>query len=140
MLNLSSFKSVAVATGALFAMLTAGQLVAPSTLAGSSGLDGSWGGRGKIVFPSGETERARCRAHFRSRGGNTYSMNAVCATSSARVEQVARIRRVGGNIYRGDFFNEEHGIAGSIRILLKGGRLIASLTGGGGSAEFLLKR
>lgn len=67
-------------------------------------------------------------------------MNAVCATSSARVQQVAEIRRVGGNIYRGDFFNQEHGIMGKIRITLRGARLSAYLTGGGGSAEFVLNR
>jgi len=136
--NLSSFKHLAVALGAILAASIAGQ--ASPAVAQSSGLAGSWGGGGQIVFPSGETERARCRAHFRARGANTYSMSAVCATPSARVQQVARIRRVGGNTYRGDFFNEEHGIAGSIRITVRGSHLSASLRGGGGHAVFALNR
>ncbi|MEZ5816674.1 MAG: hypothetical protein R3D44_06305 [Hyphomicrobiaceae bacterium] len=106
----------------------------------SSGLEGSWGGGGRIVFPSGETERASCRARFRHRGGNSYYMSAICATASTRVQQTAEIRRVGGNVYRGDFFNEEHGIAGHIRITVSGSRLSASLKGGGGSAHFSLRR
>lgn len=138
--NFSSLKPLVGATAGLFGLLAAWQLAAPPVLAQSQGLNGAWGGGGRIVFPSGETERARCRAHFRARGANSYSMNAVCATSSARVQQVAQIRRVGSNVYRGDFFNEEHGIAGSIRITVKGSRMSASLRGGGGSAEFHLTR
>jgi hypothetical protein len=137
--NLWFLKPVVAVSGILFATLATGQF---GTLdaAAQSGLAGSWGGGGKIVFPSGETERARCRAHFRSYGRNTYRMSAVCATASTRVQQTADIRRVGGNVYRGDFFNEEHGIAGSIRITLSGSRLRASLSGGGGSAVFVLRR
>lgn len=140
MRNSPSVNLVAAATGAIAVLLAAVPLATRPATAQSSGLAGSWSGGGKVVFPSGETERARCRAQFRARGGNSYSMNAVCATSSARVRQVAEIRRVGGNIYRGQFFNEEHGIAGSIRITVKGSRLSASLTGGGGTAEFHLSR
>ncbi|MGD9806615.1 MAG: hypothetical protein AB7E81_10890 [Hyphomicrobiaceae bacterium] len=140
MLKLWPSTPVSIAAGAVFAMLAVGQFTVPQASAQSMGLSGSWGGGGKIVFPSGESERARCRAHFRSAGRNSYSMSAVCATASTRVHQVANIRRVGGNVYRGDFFNEQHGIAGTVRITLKGSHITASLTGGGGSAVFLLKR
>lgn len=115
-------------------------LLSAPAAAQSSGLSGSWAGGGRIVFPSGERERARCRAHFRPSGRHSYRMNAVCATASTRVEQVADIQRIGGNVYRGDFFNEQHGIAGKIRITVKGGHLNASLSGGGGHAEFALGR
>jgi hypothetical protein len=67
-------------------------------------------------------------------------MSAVCATASARVQQSAEVTRVTANVYRGEFFNQEHGISGSIRITLRGDRLNASLSGGGGSAVFSLSR
>ncbi len=120
--------------------LCAMSMAAPAAYAQSADLGGSWSGGGKIVFPSGETERARCRARFRRHGPSSYRMSAVCATPSARVEQVATIRHVSGNVYRGDFFNQEHGIGGSIRIRLRGGQLSASLAGGGGTAAFVLGR
>jgi hypothetical protein len=106
----------------------------------SAGLEGSWSGGGEIVFPSGETEQARCRASFRRSGGNSFGMSAVCATASARVQQSAELTRVSGNTYRGEFFNQEFGIQGSIRITVNGDSLDASLSGGGGSAEMNLSR
>ena len=118
--------------------ILSGGVAVPSAQAQS--LTGSWGGGGQIVFPSGEKERARCRASFRRQGGNSYVMSAVCATASARVQQSAEITRVTSNVYRGEFYNPEHGISGSIRITVRGQRLNASLSGGGGSAVFSLRR
>ncbi len=67
-------------------------------------------------------------------------MNATCATASTRVQQTARITHISGNRFRGEFFNQEHGISGSVRITVNGNRLEASLSGGGGTAEFSLGR
>jgi hypothetical protein len=120
---------------AMTATLTMGRAEAQS-----DSLEGSWSGGGQIVFPSGETEKARCRASFRRQGGNSFGMSAICATASARVQQTAEVTRVSGNRFRGEFFNAEFGITGSIRITLTGNRLSASLSGGGGSAQFSLRR
>jgi hypothetical protein len=114
--------------------------VLPAAEGQQASLEGSWSGGGRIVFPSGETERARCRASFHRRGGSSYGMSATCATASARVQQSAHITHVSGNRYHGEFFNQEHGVAGSIRITVSGNRLNASLSGGGGSAEIALSR
>jgi len=103
-------------------------------------LEGSWSGGGTVVFPSGERERARCRASFQHQGGSSYRMSAVCATPSTRVSQSAEIRRTGGNRFAGEFTNPEYGINGSIRITVDGRSLSASLSGGGGSAHFALSR
>lgn len=103
-------------------------------------LSGSWSGGGVVVFPSGERERARCRATFSSRGGRSYSMNAVCATPSTRVVQRAEVTQLTSTRYSGEFYNTEFGIAGSIRITVEGRRLSASLSGGGGTASFSLSR
>lgn len=132
------FRPAAIAIGVLVGGLAVGSLGVPAAYAQS--LAGAWSGGGQIVFPSGEKERARCRASFRRQGRNSYAMSAVCATASARVEQSARIEQVGGNVFRGSFYNEEHGISGSIRIAVRGSRLHASLAGGGGSAVFSLSR
>jgi hypothetical protein len=137
MLKLSILRAGKGVAVGVFALFYSASLPVP---AAAQDLTGSWGGGGKIVFPSGETERARCRASFRRQGGNSFAMSAVCATASARVQQTAEVTRVTANVYRGEFFNQEHGIAGSIRITLRGDRLNASLSGGGGSAVFSLSR
>lgn len=106
----------------------------------SVSLEGSWSGGGMVVFPSGERERARCRASFRRQSENRFGMNAVCATASARVAQTAAITRVSGNRFAGEFQNAEYGISGSIRLTVHGNSLSASLNGGGGTAHFELSR
>ena len=115
-------------------------LAASGTAASADPIEGSWSGGGVVRFPSGETERARCRASFRKRGGSSFSMRAVCATASARVEQTAQVERDGGNRYSGAFQNAEYGVSGSIDITVRGSSLNASLNGGGGSATFRLGR
>lgn len=111
-----------------------------SVAAEPASLEGSWSGGGKVQFPSGDTESARCRASFKKRGGNGFAMSAVCATASARVEQTAMLERTGPNRFSGDFQNSEYGITGSINVTVKGNSLSASLNGGGASASFSLSR
>lgn len=106
---------------------------------GDMGLVGTWNGGGKIIMPSGDTERARCRAQFRQ-SGRTVQMSATCATASIRVMQTADLGWVGGNRYTGQFFNAEYGVSGSIIITVHGKRLVATLNGGGGAAQLVLTR
>lgn len=120
--------------------LAAGSVVATMPAAAQqSGLEGSWRGGGRVVFPSGESERASCRASF-NRAGNTFRMSAVCATPSARVTQSAELQRVSATQYSGSFFNPEYNVSGDISIVVRGDRLSARLAGGGGSASFNLSR
>jgi hypothetical protein len=108
--------------------------------ASAQSLAGSWAGGGTIIYPSGERERARCRATFRHSGGSV-SMHAVCATASVRVTQSAALSRLTSSTYSGEFTNIEYGIQGSIRLKIhSSSRMSASLTGGGGSAHFSLNR
>jgi hypothetical protein len=117
-----------------------GGLAAVASPASAQSLIGSWAGAGTIIYPSGEKERARCRATFRGSGGGGVSMHAVCATASARVIQNAALSRLTSSTYAGEFYNTEYGIQGSIRIKVRGNKLNASLSGGGGSAYFNLNR
>lgn len=108
--------------------------------ASAQSLAGSWAGAGTIVYPSGEKERARCRATFRH-SGRHVSMHAICATASVRVTQSAALSQLTGSTYSGEFTNTEYGVQGSIRIKMhSSSRMSASLTGGGGSAHFSLNR
>ena len=127
--------SAAIAlTGAL------GVLAVDAMPASAQSLVGSWAGGGTIVYPSGERERARCRATFRHSGGGSVAMHAVCATASVRVIQNAALSQLTSSTYSGEFTNTEYGISGSIRIRVHGNKLNASLNGGGGSAQFSLNR
>jgi hypothetical protein len=141
LMNKIALRNVAAGTAGLMALATFALVCsgAPS-VAEPANLEGSWSGGGTVRFPSGDSERARCRANFRKRGGNSFSMTAVCATSSARVEQTAQLTRTGPNRFAGDFQNAEYNVSGSINITLNGNALHASLNGGGGSAHFNMGR
>jgi hypothetical protein len=122
-------------TGAL------GLLAVGAGEAAAQSLVGSWAGGGTIIYPSGERERARCRATFHRSGGGGVSMHAVCATASARVIQNAALSQLTSSTYSGEFTNTEYGIQGSIRIKMhSSSKISASLNGGGGSAHFSLNR
>lgn len=138
---MNSIKAIAAAGLLGLGLLTGSS--APSFAQGRTAageIDGSWSGGGRVVLPSGNSERARCRATFRRQGGSTYGMSAVCATPSARVSQSASLRRVGPGQYSGRFYNSEYDVSGNVRISVQGRRLNASLAGGGGSAYFTLAR
>lgn len=108
--------------------------------ASAEGLTGSWSGSGSVQLPSGDTEKARCKATFHKAGSKSYSMNAVCASSSARVAQTASLEQVSNNKYSGDFNNPDYNVSGTISITLSGDSLSAHLSGGGASAHFNLSR
>jgi hypothetical protein len=131
-------KSRTLAVSIAVSAMTAFSPVAPS--AQTLSLEGTWNGGGHVRFPSGDTERARCRATFHRRGGNSFDMSATCATASVRVQQTAVLERIGPNRFAGEFYNAEYGISGSIAITLKGQSLAASLNGAGASAHFNLGR
>jgi hypothetical protein len=113
---------------------------APVAAAAKDDLAGLWSGGGTVTLPSGQTEKARCKARFEPFGPRSFSMSAVCATPSVRVEQAARVRSTGGNTYTGSFRNADYNISGVVNITVRGNKLTASLAGGGGMALLTMKR
>jgi hypothetical protein len=106
----------------------------------AAGLEGSWSGGGSVSFASGARERARCRAHYRRAGANSYTVNATCATASGRAEQTATLRRVGENRYSGSFYNSAYSISGVIHVVVRGATQTVRLFSDSGSAIFNLTR
>ena len=135
----SGFRNAAIAAAIAFAGVI-GIVGTTASPAAAQSIVGSWNGGGMIVFPSGETERARCRATFRNTGSGGVSMQDVCATASVRVSQSASLSRLTSTTYSGEFHNTEYNLSGSIRIRLQGNKLNASLSGGGATAQFVLGR
>jgi hypothetical protein len=122
------------------AVACAAVVVSASAAYAETGLAGAWSGTGSVMLPSGATEKARCKVSFNKAGGTKYGMNAVCASSSARVAQTATLAQVGPNKFAGDFTNQEYGVSGTISVTLNGSSLFANLSGGGGTAVFNLRR
>jgi len=102
-------------------------------------LEGSWRGGGTISFGGG-TEQARCRARFSRAGGQSYMVNATCATASGSAAQTATVRQVGTNRYSGRFYNSEYSISGVIDITVRGSSQIVRLTSDSASAVINLRQ
>jgi hypothetical protein len=103
-------------------------------------LEGYWSGGGSVSFASGAKERARCRARYWRRTSTTYTLRAVCATSSIKAEQTATVRRVGSNRFAGSFHNSEYNVSGTIQIRVRGSSQDVRLTSDAGWAHFRLNR
>jgi len=102
-------------------------------------LEGSWSGGGTVSVGGG-AEQARCRARFSRAGGQSYTVNATCATASGRATQTATVRQVGANRYSGRFYNSEYSISGVIDIFVRGSSQIVRLTSDSASAVLNLSR
>ena len=125
--------ALAIATLMVSGLAATGQAQAQS-------LEGSWSGGGSVSFSSGAKEQARCRANYRRRTPDSYTLRAVCATPSARAEQTATVRRVGSNRFAGSFYNSEYNVSGSIYIVVRGGSQNVRLTSDAGWAHIRLSR
>ena len=90
-----------------------------------------------MKFPSGNSEKAQCRVRYSQTTITRFKATAICATSSARVEQTATLRRVGDNRYIGTFYNSEYGVSGSISVVLRGRVQSVSLNGENGATASL---
>lgn len=139
MINARTWTLNAALIAATMAAVLTASAAAPA-VAQTASLSGSWSGGGRVIFPSGDSERVRCRATFKQAGTRTFRMSAVCATQSTRIAQTAQVRRVSASSYTGQFVNREHDISGSIDISVRGNRLSASLSGGGGRAIMTLSK
>jgi hypothetical protein len=130
------------AAGLALACLTAlvpAALPAPARAEPGS-LEGSWSGGGAVHLPNGAQERARCRARYSRASRFVYTVNAVCATPSGRVAQVASLQRTGTNSYAGNFYNAEYGVSGSMYVTVRGNTQRVTLTSSAGSASLRLSR
>lgn len=111
--------------------------VTPASAQRASSIEGSWSGTGRVVLPSGDTERARCRVTFRKQSRSTYGMNATCATPSAKAAQTGSVQLVAGSTYAGRFHNAEYDVSGSVRLTLRGNRITAALNGTNGASAVM---
>jgi len=109
-------------------------------IAQTARLEGSWTGGGPVTFASGQTEQARCRAHYTRRSEASYFVRATCATASGKAAQTAILRKAAANSYRGRFYNREYDISGQIFVVLNGNRQSVRLTSASGSAFIQLRR
>jgi hypothetical protein len=137
-----SMPRLAIETKVTRSVLLAAFILAasPPAVGQQATLEGSWRGGGTVILPSGDHERAHCRATFRRSFGNNYGMSAVCATASVRLAQSAKLVRVSAERFTGGFYNSEYNISGTIAITVHGNHLSASLRGDSGTAHFNLSR
>jgi hypothetical protein len=75
-----------------------------------------------------------------SETASSVSFAASCASDSGRVDQNATLRKVGGNVYAGRFYNQQYNVAGTIRVTVRGSTQNVVLNSESGSAVLSLHR
>ncbi len=120
--------------------LAVASLIGPSAADPGPNLAGSWSGGGWVAFSTGNKERASCRASYQRNGGDSYTVQATCATSSGKASQTATVYKVSANRYRGSFYNSDFNVHGTIRVAVNGSSQSIDLSGEGASASLSLHK
>jgi hypothetical protein len=131
---------VPLTVAAIAACCFAGTSKADPGKAAGTNLSGSWSGGGWVMFSTGNREKASCRASYRQQGGDSYSVQATCATSSGKASQTATVYKVSANRYRGSFYNSDFNVRGTIRVAVNGSSQSVDLSGEGASASLSLRK
>ncbi len=125
---------IAGLTVLLLSCITDGAYAKPASLIGA------WSGSGVIRFKSGSKERARCRISYFKKSAKIYGAVAICATTSGKITQTARIKRRGSGRYSGRFHNAQYNVTGNIRVIVHGRRQTVTLTSKEGSGRLRLRK
>jgi len=103
-------------------------------------LIGAWSGGGVVRFSSGSKERARCRISYHRKSAKIYGAVAICATTSGKITQTARIKKRGSGRYSGRFHNGQYNFSGNIHVIVRGRRQTVTLTSKEGSGRLRLRK
>jgi len=93
-----------------------------------------------VSFASGSREQARCRAHYRRAGNNSYAVSATCATASAGPRKQPRSGRLARTRYSGSFYNSEYSISGVMHVVVHGSSQTVRLVSDSASAVINLSK
>lgn len=121
-------------------MAAAACLVLPVTAAYAVSLEGSWVGSGYAQPQSGQRERLRCRVRFGRINSKVYSVDAVCATTAARIRQTGQLIMVRPGLYVGDFVNHQYDISGRVRVRTSGSRQSVTFSSRAGHGSLSLHK
>lgn len=114
---------------------------APGTaIAAPAKLAGNWSGGGHIKFGENPRERVRCKVRFSKQSDKVYSVSAICASKSGKINQTGTVLKVNNSRYVGDFYNSQFDVAGRIRVTVNGNRQTVNMSSGSGSGKLTLKK
>ena len=122
------------------AILATGSVLFHSTPAEAASLTGTWVGSGTMTINSKGTERVRCRVSYSRRSGQTFTMNARCASGAGRLSQSGTLSRIAGNKFQGSVYNAKFGVSASVYVTIQGRRQTVHISSAGGSGRFSLRR
>ncbi|MEO1204707.1 MAG: hypothetical protein AAFV45_00090 [Pseudomonadota bacterium] len=126
----------------VFYLLVTCLILVPASVAPAwaATLQGTWSGSGYINPSEGKREKVRCRITYSRQTPKIYSVRAVCATASGKVNQTGEVLMVNPNRYIGDFYNPEFDISGRVRVTISGSRQTVTLFGSRGSGRVTLTK
>lgn len=102
---------------------------------------GSWRGEGIVRPYSGSPERTPCRGVItKAPGRGAYDGVLRCSTSGGVVTQAGRLRWVGGNTYRGTFYDDNYDVRGSVSAVVRRSTMSVSVVSNKGTGRLSLRR
>lgn len=120
--------------------LAAGLTVVVPSVSDAASLSGTWSGSGRMTISSKGTERVRCRVTYSRVSGQTFRMNARCASGAGRLTQSGTLTRISGNDFQGSVYNAKYGVSASVYVKIRGRKQSVFISSAGGSGSFTLRR
>jgi len=102
-----------------------------------AGFDGSWNGSGTVSLSDGTSERIRCRATYRSDGGNGLAQTLRCASDSYKFDLSSNVTSQGNNV-SGRWSEASRGIEGQLNGRAGGGQIDVFVEAAGFAANITL--
>ncbi len=123
-----------------FMLVPLGVALLGATSGWAAELAGTWNGSGYVNPKDGKREKVRCRITYNRHTPKVFSVSAVCASPSAKVNQTGEVLMVNPNLFVGDFYNPEFDVSGRVRVRLSGSRQTVTFSGPRGSGSVSLSK
>lgn len=123
-----------------FALLATVHMAGLANAAGPPSISGQWAGKGTVILDSGAKEFVHCRVRYGRVAGQTFSLTARCATSSASIDQSGELTRIGRNRYVGSVHNKQFNVSARVSVTVAGTRQTVAISSAQGGATLRLKR
>jgi len=67
----------------------------------------------------GPLEKLKCRIRYKRETDKVFHLDAKCATTSLKIDQVGQLLRVNPGVYVGEFYIASYDVGGRIRVIVE---------------------
>lgn len=112
----------------------------PGNAASATAIAGDWSGEGTVTQVEGPTEKVRCRVSYKQESEKVYGVEALCASTSKKMNQTGQLLEVRPGVYTGEFNLSQYDVSGRVRVVVEGETQTVTFKSPKGEGEVILTR